>query len=88
MCDRTAGEVTLASNPLRRIIINRIKARLGGGGGGGSRLAILKKILGLVNKYRSMASGGAAAAPAAAPAAEAAPAADPAAAPAAAPAPT
>ncbi|KAJ0266179.1 hypothetical protein HA466_0002180 [Hirschfeldia incana] len=81
---RTAGGVTLASSPLRKIIIDRIKARLGGGGGG-SRLAILKKILGLVNKYRSMASGGAAAAPAAAPAADAAPAAAPAPAPAAAP---
>lgn len=82
MCDRTAGGVTLAESPIRRIIINRIKARLGGGGG--SRLAMLKKILGLIKKLRGMSSGGAA------PAAEAAPAAAPAdgAAPAAAPAPT
>ncbi|CAN6866372.1 unnamed protein product [Brassica oleracea] len=79
---RTAGGVTLAESPIRRIIINRIKARLGGGGG--SRLAMLKKILGLIKKLRGMSSGGAA------PAAEAAPAAAPAdgAAPAAAPAPT
>ncbi|KAF8115558.1 hypothetical protein N665_0025s0027 [Sinapis alba] len=57
-----AGGVTLAESPIRRIIMNRIKARMGGGGGG-SRMAILKKVLGLIKKYRGMAGGGAGAAP-------------------------
>ncbi|KAL0888379.1 hypothetical protein Bca101_012362 [Brassica carinata] len=57
---RTAGGVSLVESPLRKMITDRIKARLGGGGGG-SRLAMLKKIIGLIKKYQGMAAGGAAA---------------------------